>query len=246
MHYWIASPLPISLYLLCLITFIYLVCHYYQHKFPFSVLDIALNYIPVLTHEFGHVFFNRISGGRVVDLVIVATRRERNATGQQGYAVTQSKSRLSQIFTTIGGYIMPPLMLVIGIMLQHKGQGAVFIIIYIFIFIYYTLVTSRKLIPISIIAFLCFISYLGIHSENLSNYSFMYMLVYHFLLGTLLGEIIQSSMTIFKLTFSSPKPNWDGTALSHLTRFPTFLFSSFWIFINGLSLYYAIHQYFII
>ena len=40
---------------------------------------------------------------------------EREATLQQGYAITQSKSYLGQWFTTLGGYIMPPIMLWIGI-----------------------------------------------------------------------------------------------------------------------------------
>ncbi len=57
-----------------------------------NYLDVILNYIPVLTHEFGHVLFNKLAGGRAKDLVIV-TRipPERQQTLQQGFAITQSR-----------------------------------------------------------------------------------------------------------------------------------------------------------
>lgn len=72
-----------------------------------------MNYIPVLTHEFGHVLFNRLAGGRAKDLVIVTSPTERQTTLQQGYAITQSKGYLGQFITTIGGYLMPPIMFLI-------------------------------------------------------------------------------------------------------------------------------------
>lgn len=81
---WLISPVPISIILLIIITALYLVSHYYQRHPVFSVLDILLNYIPVLTHEFGHVLFNRLSGGRAVDFVVVVKRSERLATGNKG------------------------------------------------------------------------------------------------------------------------------------------------------------------
>ena len=37
---------------------------------------------------------------------------------QQGYAITQSKGLIGQFITTLGGYIMPPLMLLIGLSLR--------------------------------------------------------------------------------------------------------------------------------
>ncbi|MFH6577481.1 M50 family metallopeptidase, partial [Staphylococcus aureus] len=62
----------------------------------------------------GHVLFNRISGGRAEDFVIVVSPSERYETGQQGFAITRSNNRLAEAVTTIGGYVMPPLMLYIG------------------------------------------------------------------------------------------------------------------------------------
>lgn len=242
---WLISPVPISIVLLFVVTLLYLISHYYQNRPIFSVIDIVLNYIPVLTHEFGHILFNRLSGGKAVDFVVVVKRSERKATGQQGYAITKSRSRLGQIWTTLGGYIMPPFMLSVGLILQSKGYGALFILFYILIFLYFTFVTSRKITPILIILFLCLTTYLGIQSENLTNYSFIYMLIYHFLLGTLLGEVIQSTVSIAQLTFARPKPSWDGSALSTLTHIPTLFYSSIWVILNFTSLYFLFQQLFV-
>ncbi|AJC96833.1 M50 family metallopeptidase [Staphylococcus hyicus] len=241
---WLISPVPISIILLIIITALYLVSHYYQRHPVFSVLDILLNYIPVLTHEFGHVLFNRLSGGRAVDFVVVVKRSERLATGQQGYAITKSRNRLGQIWTTLGGYIMPPFMLSVGLIMQSKGYGALFILFYVLIFLYFTCVTSRKWTPILIILFLSMTIYLGVQSENLTNYSLLYMLIYHFLLGTLLGEVLQSTVTIAQLTFSRPKPSWDGSALSALTHIPTIFYSSIWVILNFTSMYFLFQQLF--
>ncbi|PTJ89758.1 hypothetical protein BUZ56_01140 [Staphylococcus hyicus] len=241
---WLISPVPISIILLIIITALYLVSHYYQRHPVFSVLDILLNYIPVLTHEFGHVLFNRLSGGRAVDFVVVVKRSERLATGQQGYAITKSRNRLGQIWTTLGGYIMPPFMLSVGLIMQSKGYGALFILFYVLIFLYFTCVTSRKWTPILIILFLSMTIYLGVQSENLTNYSLLYMLIYHFLLGTLLGEVLQSTVTIAQLTFSRPKPSWDGSVLSALTHIPTIFYSSIWVILNFTSMYFLFQQLF--
>lgn len=243
-QFWLVSPVPISLVLLLFVTTLYLVSHYYQRQPLFSMLDIFLNYIPVLTHEFGHVLFNRLSGGRAVDFVVVVKRSERMATGQQGYAITKSRSRLGQIWTTFGGYIMPPFMLSVGLILQSKGYGALFILFYILIFLYFTVVTSRKLTPILIIFILGLATYFGVQSENLTNYSMIYMMIYHFLLGTLLGEVLQSTVTIAQLTFARPKPSWDGSALSALTHIPTLFYASIWILLNLASLYFLFQQLF--
>ncbi|RIO46766.1 M50 family peptidase [Staphylococcus hyicus] len=241
---WLISPVPISIILLIIITALYLVSHYYQRHPVFSVLDILLNYIPVLTHEFGHVLFNRLSGGRAVDFVVVVKRSERLATGQQGYAITKSRNRLGQIWTTLGGYIMPPFMLSVGLIMQSKGYGALFILFYVLIFLYFTCVTSRKWTPILIILFLSMTIYLGVQSENLTNYSLLYMLIYHFLLGTLLGEVLQSTVTIAQLTFTRPKPSCDGSALSALTHIPTIFYSSIWVILNFTSMYFLFQQLF--
>lgn len=55
---------------------------------------------------------------------------------------------------------------------------------------------------------------------------------YQYILGVLLGEVLQSSWTIAKLTFQRPSPQWDGSALKELSHVP--IFSSF-IVQSGLS-----------
>lgn len=85
------TTINLNIYLICIIAIIYIMIHQNRHRQFNQYLDVYLNYIPVLTHEFGHVLFNKISGGRAKDLVIVTRPSERLQTMQQGYAITQSK-----------------------------------------------------------------------------------------------------------------------------------------------------------
>lgn len=109
---FITTTIQLNIYLILVIGLLYVIIHYYRNKGVNAFLDIYLNYIPVLTHEFGHVLFNKLAGGKAKDLVIVTSPRERKVTSQQGYAITQSKGYLGQFITTIGGYLMPPLSLI--------------------------------------------------------------------------------------------------------------------------------------
>ena len=54
------------------------------------------------------------------------TASERLQTMQQGYAITQSKGLIGQFITTLGGYIMPPLMLLIGLSAAYYGHPSLF------------------------------------------------------------------------------------------------------------------------
>ncbi|WP_330873149.1 MULTISPECIES: M50 family metallopeptidase [unclassified Staphylococcus] len=67
----------------------------------------------------------------------------------------------------------------------------------------------------------------------------------HFILGVLLGEVLQSSWTIFKLTFSSNEITWDGSTLKTLTHVPTFIYSFIWIATNLFTVYQLFRVYFI-
>ena len=91
---FITTTIQLNIYLILVIGLLYLIIHYYRYKGFNAFLDIYLNYIPVLTHEFGHVLFNKLVGGKAKDLVIVTSPRERNVTSQHGYAITQSKGYL--------------------------------------------------------------------------------------------------------------------------------------------------------
>lgn len=234
---FLSSSIQLHISWILILAVLYIVIHQYRHKPLNRIIDIYLNYIPVLTHEFGHILFNKISGGKARDLVIVAKPSERDQTSQQGYAITQSSSRLSQIITTLGGYIMPPLMLFLGYLAVTANYPSIFIAAYLFIFCYFVILTSRKLLPIIILLMLIVLLY-GIFQSNDQELIFYFVSIsYHFILGMLLGEVLQSSWTIFKLTFFNRDVEWDGTTLDELTRCPTFFFSTLWIAINLYTVY---------
>lgn len=237
---FITTTIQLNIYLILVIGLLYVIIHYYRNKGVNAFLDIYLNYIPVLTHEFGHVLFNKLAGGKAKDLVIVTSPRERKVTSQQGYAITQSKGYLGQFITTIGGYLMPPLMFLTGLVSIHYQYSSIFITIYLFIFIYYLFITSRKLSPLIVIILISSLLYLVFKQDHQWFIYDIVTLSYHFILGVLLGEILQSSWTIFRLTFQRPKPSWDGSALTKVTRVPTFIFSLVWILFNLYTVYLLI------
>ena len=182
------TTIQLNIYIIVIVAACYIAIHQYRHKAVLNYLDVILNYIPVLTHEFGHVLFNKLAGGRAKDLVIVTSPRERQQTLQQGFAITQSRHLAGQWLTTIGGYFMPPIMLLIGLASSHYQIPSFFI--------------------------------------------FTYLLSYQYILGVLLGEVLQSSWTIAKLTFQRPSPQWDGSALKELSHVPIFIYSTIWIIFN--------------
>lgn len=104
---FLTTHIQLNIFIIFIISIIYIIVHQNRYKHYYRYFAIVLNYIPVLTHEFGHVLFNKLSGGRAKDLVIVTLPSERETTLQQGYAITQSKGYLGQWITTLGGYIMP-------------------------------------------------------------------------------------------------------------------------------------------
>ena len=110
----------------------------------------------------------------------------------------------------------------------------------LFIFIYYFFITSRKLSPLIVIILISSLLYLVFKQDHQWFIYDIVTLSYHFILGVLLGEILQSSWTIFRLTFQRPKPSWDGSALTEVTRVPTFIFSLVWILFNFYTVYLLI------
>ncbi len=221
----------------------YIVIHNNRLKPVNQFLDIYLNYIPVLTHEFGHILFNKISGGKAKDLVIVALPKERQATSQQGYAITQSKGLLGQAITTLGGYIMPPFMLYLSFLAVELKYPSIFIFTYLVIFIYFLVLTSRKFLPIIIIILLIILLYFLLQNNDPIIMTYIVPIVYHFIVGVLLGEVLQSSWTIVNLTFNAQSITWDGSTLKDLTHIPTFIFSIVWIAINLLTVYHLFGHY---
>lgn len=245
LHEFFSFAIQLNLYWVILVALLYIIIHNYRNKPINRILDIYLNYIPVLTHEFGHILFNKISGGKAKDLVIVASPTERLETSQQGYAITQSKHRLGQTITTFGGYVMPPLMLLLGFWAIDTQYPSLFIASYLLIFVYFLILTSRKLVPIIMIILLFTLLYLLFQNDNHFMMFYILTITYHFILAVLLGEVLQSSWTIFRLTFSQQSISWDGSTLKELTRIPTFLYSMIWITINLFTVYQLFLSYFL-
>lgn len=243
-HDFLSYTIKFNVFWVICIAILYIVIHNYRHNAINRFLDIYLNYIPVLTHEFGHILFNKISNGKAKDLVIVASPTERANTSQQGYAITQSKGRLGQAITTFGGYVMPPLMLLIGFTAIQSTYPSLFIAAYLIIFIYFFILTSRKVLPTLIILILILILYSLFHSDNQFMMTYIITFTYHFIVGVLLGEVLQSSWTIGRLTFSPHTVTWDGSTLKELTHIPTTVFSLIWIFFNLFIVYLLFTNYF--
>ena len=57
-----------------------------------------------------------------------------------------------------------------------------------------------------------------VQHDNQLLFYYLVTFIYHLILGVLLGEVLQSSWTIFKLTFQRPIPSWDGRTLTELTH----------------------------
>lgn len=238
---FLTTSIELHLVWIVLIALVYIVVHNLQRFAVTRTLDIYLNYIPTLIHEIGHIIFNRVSGGRANDLVVVVSPAERRETSQQGFAVTQSDSRLGEAVTTFGGYVMPPLMLYLGFVAIRYQYPSLYILTLLLIFLYFVFITSRKFVPVLIVAFLGVLLYFNFTSEHVVALHTLVVVTYHFVLGVLLGEVLQSSWTIIKLTISRDAPSWDGSALRELTLLPVTLYSVIWIGINGYTVYQLIH-----
>lgn len=225
------------------IAVIYIIVHQQRDKTMLGVIDIYLSYIPVLTHEIGHIVFNKVSGGKAQDLVIIVSPSERQHTSQQGFAITQSKHRIGQILTTLGGYLMPPMMLALGLLCINAKYPSIFFALYLLIFIYFFILTSRKLFPLLMIVVLGGLLYIVLDFSQADSIFNILLIGCHIILGVLLGEVIQSTLTILKLTFSSHHVEWDGTNLRDLTHLPVICFSAVWVAFNLYTLYQLVSFY---
>jgi len=236
---FLSEPINLSLTMITIIALIYVFVHHRRQQPILSLIDIILGYFPILIHEMGHVIANKLSGGKPKDLVVVWRRKERMETGRQGYAVTGSKSRLNQFITTLFGYIMPPIMLILGVWLKHHTFGPIFLIILLIMFLFYVILTSKKFIPSIILVIIAVALYEVLSAPNIHDFGQIITYIYHISLGTLLGEVAQSSITIFLLTCSRSRQEWDGSQLKQLTKIPTIFFSVIWIAINVYAVMYT-------
>lgn len=221
------------------IAIICVIVHELQRRFYLAqFLYIALNYIPVLIHEMGHILFNRLSGGKVEDLVIVVSPKERSESSRQGFAITKSINRFNESVTTLGGYMMPPLMLYLGVLAINYQYPSVYIVAYLLIFSYFLIITSRKIIPLAIVIVILILMYYLMQQNISLILSQMITMLYNYILGVLLGEILISSWLIIVLTLKNNSYEWDGSVIQKQTHLPTILFSLLWLATNFYSIYF--------
>lgn len=202
-----------------------------------STLLLWISYLPTLLHEFGHVLFCVMTGGKVKDIVIVARMPERIQTSRQGYAVTVTQGSFNQFMTTVGGYLFPPLMMMLSIMLLYYERPIFFWIALLFIFIYYCIKTSRKLLPAIIIIFFGIIIYYVGRHPGTAQYT---GILYHIIAGILLADTLLVIRTISLVYFKDHSTEWDGAVLSRLTRIPVFFYYLLFIIFNIMAGYWAI------
>ncbi|MGV3066528.1 hypothetical protein ACEE31_12505, partial [Staphylococcus simulans] len=66
----LSTSITLHLYCVVLIAIAYLLVHCNRHNPSFAILAFLLNYIPVLTTAFGHIFFYKVGGGRTQKLLL--------------------------------------------------------------------------------------------------------------------------------------------------------------------------------
>ena len=137
------------------------------------------------------------------------------------------------IITTLGGYVMPPLMLAVGLFAGYYHYPSLFVFSYLGIFIYFVLITSRKGIPILLTLLLGVMIY-GLVQNGQPEFI---VIILSLILGVLFGELLQSTWTIITLTFTKHVIDWDGLALRQLTGIPVVIFSLLWIAFNVYIVY---------
>ncbi|WP_415843483.1 M50 family metallopeptidase [Staphylococcus gallinarum] len=241
-HYLsLISNLVFKPYLLITITILFILFHYLRNIKLLNYISIVFSFFPVLIHELGHAFAAQIFGGKVHDIHMVITPNSQKRTGQQGYALTSSNSRISEILVTFFGYISAPLMLYLGCFLIFKNLSFLFILICLFFLIFYLFHTKQKWIPLLLILIIIYSVYTLFWSHN-EQFLSTINLVYNILLGLLLGESIQSIITTAKVNFKDKNSQWDGAILKQLTLIP----STFWWLLWSSFSIYVIYQTFLL
>lgn len=214
----------------------FLMMHGQRDKPILKNISILLGFIPVLTHELGHAMTARFTGGRVDDIHMILTHRNQTKTGAQGYAKTVPRNRLNAILTVFAGYLAPPLMFYLGVVLIAYHYSTIYIAILLFGTLFYLVHTRQIFIPLIIMVFLLSTGYhlsmrqMGI-PYNLIN------IFYNVILGLLLGEMIQSMLIIGRLILRGNRQFWDGKALFNLTLIPSVVWFCIWLFLTCFSIY---------
>lgn len=222
--------------LILIISFIYFALSIYFYRSNLFLLHV-IRFIPVLFHEFGHAFACQLTGGKVHDIVIVASRKEQQQTNRSGYAITETKPGMNTFITLISGYLMTPAILFIAILCLMYGAVILFWIMLMLIYIYYFVKTSRKVLPLMMLILFIGTSYFLKTYYPMIRFELVSYL-YHFIIAILFADLIITLRTI-TLVYFQGNINWDGAQLSKVTRIPAFLYLSFFIGIHIAAIYFT-------
>ncbi|GGB08286.1 M50 family peptidase [Macrococcus hajekii] len=232
---FLISPITINMPFIIIIAAFYVLINI---RFHHHFLLRWIHFIPILLHEFGHAIFCQLTGGHVKDIVVVTSRRERNMTERTGFAITATRGKFNQFMTLIGGYLFPPIILLISILCINYRYPVIFWFILMLIFIYYLFKTSRKWLPFAILIIILTFSYF-MWRQPAYQYDLLNDFIYQLMIAVLLADTLLTSRTLTQVYFNG-HPGWDGAALSRLTRIPAFIYYFFFIIVNIGSLYLAL------
>lgn len=212
---------------------VFLFMHGQRDKPILKNISIILGFIPVLIHELGHALTARLTGGKVIDIHMIMTHREQTKQGAQGYAKTIPRNRLSAILMTFMGYIMPPLIFYLGIILILNKLSVIYLLILALGVLFYLSKTRQIFIPLLMLVIILFTGYdLSIRSTSMVND--VLNIGFNVILGLLLGEMVQSILITGKMCLSRNGSSWDGKTLFKLTFIPSFVWFFIW---SGFSVF---------
>ena len=217
-------------YLLIGIAIIYILSSELRRFTIFRYISIALGFIPTLFHELGHAIMTTLTGGYVQNIHIVLTGYGQKKTESKGFAQVHPKGRLSGILVSFSGYIMPPLILYLGLTFIHKHLELIFILLLGLMMTYYLIKSSQKWIPIVILLFLIS-SGIELSIPHISITPLLLSVIYNIVLGLCLGETIQAIIERTRL-YKYNTTAWDGSDLKQASKLPIIIFYILWLFID--------------
>ncbi|WP_147614269.1 M50 family metallopeptidase [Staphylococcus xylosus] len=230
------SNISLNAYIILSIAVVFLALYKLRNYPILSTISVGFSFFPVLIHELGHAFASQLIGGQVDDIRMILSNKKQQEAGKQGYAITRANHRFKFIFITFFGYVAPPLMLLLGVYLVHKGFTFIFLFLCIFFLVFYFVQTKQKWIPLILLIIVGYCCYNIIfqHQPLITNST---SILYNTLLGLLLGETVQSVFITTKTTFSKNAAEWDGSALKSLTHIPTIIWWLLWTLISVTTIY---------
>lgn len=232
------SNIYLNFYIILTVAILYLFLHANRHNKVLQQVSILLGFFPVLIHEVGHALSASISGGKVHNIYMVLTPRGQEKTESQGYAVTTPKNRLSGVLIGLMGYMFPPFIYLLGIILLYNQMSIAFLSILLLLTLYYFWHTSQKWIPLLLLLGLIYsVYYVYTNSIEVTISMYLIHFIYNLILGLLLGEIIQSIIITTKVNFSRQKMEWDGLMLRRLTFIPATVWWFVWTVASGFTIY---------